>query len=651
MNKQGLILMIILFASVINLRAQEYSVNSPDEKISLRMSIEKSITISILYDGEKLLNPSPVAMKLNNMSFGNDAKVIKKSKQSVNRIIAPEIKVKEAKIKEHYNELTLFFEGNYSFTIRAFNEGVAYRFESNIKNDILVKSETAKYNFNGNYMCWWPKERSFHSNNQVYYDYKSLMELNNDDLGSLPLIVQPVDGPKIVITETDLTDYPGMWLQGAEGTSLTLTNPSYPKVTKQENDRKVIVTEREGYIAKTSGVRTFPWRIFAIAGEDGALITNQLSYLLAGSCQIKDYSWIKPGKIAWDWWNANNIQGVDFESGINTETYKYYIDFASKYGIEYILLDEGWYELGDLMKQVPDIDVEELVKYGKEKGVGIILWVVWKTLDDQLDVVLSQFEKWGVKGIKVDFMDKDDQWMVNYYYKIAAKAADHKLLVNFHGSYKPAGLRRMYPNVLTREGVNGGEQYKWSYRQTPEHNLITPFGRMLAGPMDYTPGAMNNAQEKNFKPIFDRPMSMGTRCHQLAMYVCYESPLQMLCDAPSNYYKEPEAMEFLSKVPVVWDEIKVLKAKVADYLVVARRSDAIWYVGGMTDWTEREFEIDFSFLEKDQKYKMIIVQDGKNANKIATDFKRVSTEITNSDKIKIKMAKGGGWVAQIIPVE
>ncbi|MEN8119305.1 MAG: glycoside hydrolase family 97 catalytic domain-containing protein, partial [Bacteroidota bacterium] len=330
-------------------------------------------------------------MELSDRSFGIANKVLKKKTRSVNRLITPEVRVKAAEIRENYNELKLILK-DYSFIIRAYNEGVAYRFESNLKHEIIVKSETANYNFNGNYMCWWSKENSFHSSNQVYYDYKSLMELKSSDLASLPLIVQSTNGTKI-----------------------------------------------------------------------------------------------------------------------------------------------------------------------------------------------------------------------------AKKAAEHKLLVDFHGSYKPAGLRRMYPNVMTREGVNGGEQYKWSYRQTPEHNLITPFGRMLAGPMDYTPGAMNNAQEKNFKPIFDRPMSMGTRCHQLAMYVCYESPLQMFCDAPSMYYKEPEAMEFLSQVPVVWDETKVLEAKVADYLLIARRNGANWYIGGMTDWSERELEIDFSFLKKDQKYKMIILQDGKNA--------------------------------------
>jgi len=650
--------MIKLFASTIllmviafSLNAQTKTISSPDSLISVVIDFDKELKISILYDGNVLMKPSVVGMELEKMSFGVNAKLLQEKREFVRRTITPEIKIKTAKLKASYNELTLKFKGNYSFTVRVFNEGFGYRFESNINKDIIVKSEKAEYVFNGNYMCWWAKESSFHSNNQVYYYYKSLAELTDDDLGSLPLVIQPTTGPKLVITETDLIDYPGMWLKGTDGLSLSLTNPKFPKETKQQGDRDVIVTKREDYIATTNGTRTFPWRVFAIAKNDGELITNQLTYLLASECKIDDYSWIKPGKIAWDWWNANNIKGVDFEAGINTETYKYYVDFAAKYNIEYIILDEGWYVLGDLLKLTPGFDLEELISYADDKGVGVILWVVWKTLDDQLDEAFNQFEKWGAKGIKVDFMDKDDQWMVNYYHKIAKKAAEHKLLVDFHGSYKPAGLRRMYPNVLTREGVNGGEQYKWSYRQTPEHNLITPFSRMLAGPMDYTPGAMNNAQKENFKPIFNRPMSMGTRCHQLAMYVCYESPLQMLCDAPSNYYSEPEAMEFLSAVPVVWDETIVLEAKVSDYLIIARRNNDKWYIGAMTDWTEREFVIDFSFLEKGKEYKMTLIKDGVNANRIATDFKREVVIITNKDNINVKLAKGGGWVAQIERVD
>jgi alpha-glucosidase len=650
MKKFSSIIVIFLFLGM-TVQAKQYAIKSPDKKISVAISIGKSLSFSIRYNGKILLAPSPVAMHLKGSNFGPNAKVIKIQKESHINIVPPEIFTKSDKIVNHYNQLSLFFKGNYSFSVRVFNNGMAYRFESARNDKIYVQSESAEYHFPDNDMCWWAHEKDFHSNNQVFYHYQSLLSLNKDDLGSLPLIVQTTEGLKMVITESDLNDYPGMWLHGAQGTSLTMTHPAYPKTSEQIGDREVFVRKTQDYIAKTSGNRTFPWRIIAIAPHDADLITNQLVYLLASPCQLKDISWIKPGKVAWDWWNANNIYGVNFKAGINTQTYKYYIDFAAKYGIPYIILDEGWYQLGDLTKLNPNINMDELNRYARQKGVGIILWVVWKTLDDQLEQAYAEFEKWGIKGIKVDFMDRDDQWMVNYYHKIARTAAEHHLLVDFHGAYKPAGLRRMYPNIITREAVNGAEEFKWSYHETPEHDLILPFGRMMTGPMDYTPGAMNNAQKENFKPIFNRPMSMGTRCHQLAMYVCYESPLQMLCDAPSNYYRQPEAMEFLSKVPTVWNETKVLKAKVSDYLIVARRNGNNWFIGGMTDWTSRRFTLSFSFLKKNKKYRIIYLEDGVNADHIATDFKRVSKIITAADTLTIRMAKGGGYAAQIIPID
>jgi alpha-glucosidase len=439
-----------------------------------------------------------------------------------------------------------------------------------------------------------------------------------------------------------------MWFRGSNTNSLKRVSAKFPKKTIKKSDRHLPIVEREDYIAKTSGNRNFPWRIFAVAENDADLIANQLTFVMASPNKLDDVSWIKPGKVAWDWWNANNIYGVDFEAGINTETYKYYIDFASEYGIEYIILDEGWYKLDHIDELVPEIDMEGLLTYAKKKNVGIILWCVWKSLDDKLEASLKQFEDWGIKGIKVDFMNRDDQEMVNFYHKIAEKAAGHKLLVDFHGSYKPAGIRRMYPNVLTREGVNGAEQYKWSMYQSPEHDLILPFGRMLAGPMDYTPGAMHNAQKKDFKPIFDTPMSLGTRCHQLAMYVCFESPLQMLCDSPSNYYKEPEVMGFLSAVPSVWDETVVLDAKVSDYVSIARRNADNWYVGGMTDWDSRDMNLDLSFLPKGKKYLMTLYVDGKNADNNAIDFKQTKTIVDYTFKQKIHLAKGGGFAAMII---
>lgn len=645
-----LICLLHLFLFIGAVHAKEYKLQSPDKKTSILIQTGEDLSFAVRHNQISLLAPTKIALELESITLGKEPKVIQKQTNSVNRNITPEVCEKTNTIVEAYNELKLSFQKNFAVCFRAYNNGVAYRFETNFPQEIIVKSETGDYQFAQNNLVYWPKERSFHSNNQVYYDFTSLGELSSKDLGSLPVLMDTGKGVKMVIGETDLEDYPGMWFNGAEGSALVSTFPAYPNKTEQVGDRDVFVRDRKDYIAKTNGTRTFPWRYIAIAENDGDLITNQLSWLLADPCAIEDPSWIKPGKVAWDWWNANNVYGVDFRAGINTETYKYYIDFAADYGLEYIILDEGWYELGDLMKIVPEMDMEELTTYAKEKGVGLILWVVWKTLDDQLEEALDQFQKWDIKGIKVDFMDKDDQWMVNYFHKIAKESAKREILVDFHGSYKPAGLRRKYPNVLTREGVNGGEQYKWSLRQTPEHNLITPFSRMVAGPMDYTPGAMNNAQKKNYKPIFDRPMSMGTRCHQLAMYVAYESPLQMLCDNPSNYRKEPECMKFLSAVPAVWDETNVLDAKIADYLLLARRKGEEWYLGAMTDWDARTLEFDLSFLPKGKKYKMTIYQDGINADRNAIDYQMKEIIVDNTYQTEFKMAPGGGMAAMLQPL-
>jgi alpha-glucosidase len=406
------------------------------------------------------------------------------------------------------------------------------------------------------------------------------------------------------------------------------------------------VTRSAPYIAETRGTRSFPWRVLAIAETDGDLILNQLVYLLSDPCRLEDASWIRPGKAAWDYWSALNVYGVDFPAGINTDTYRYFIDFASDYGIEYIILDEGWYADGDLLSVTPSIDMEALMAHARKKNVGVILWVTWKALEDQLTPALDRFQRWGVAGIKVDYMQRDDQWMVNYYWKIAREAANRRMIVDFHGCYKPAGLRRAYPNVLTREGVQGLEQCKVTDTLTPEHNLTIPFIRMVAGPMDYTPGAMINAQKENFKPIFKQPMSLSTRCHQLAMFVVYESPLQMLADSPSNYRREPECMEFLRRVPTVWDETVVLHARIGDCLALARRSGDEWYVGAMAGETPRDLTLDFSFLDPG-RYKIDFYQDGVNAERNASDFRFDTARINRDSRMTIHLARGGGWAARI----
>ncbi len=634
---------------------KEHLLKSPDGSVVMQIHIENAITYSLIVDDQPVLDHASIALKVDNRVLGENPKLIKRKRRSVDRILYPELKVKSSTIRDYFNELQFDFKENFSIVFRAYNNGVAYRFKTSFNHEIAIQSETAGFYFADNFLTYFPREEEFFSHNERLYEHVVLDSLSKKDLCSLPILVE-TDEIKLLISESALLDYPGMWLTGGEGNRL---NAVFPKAALKEevdnsrwtDDRSVRVAETADYIAKTNGSRSFPWRFIAIAKTDSDLITNQISYQLAEPSRLSDHSWIKPGKVAWDWWNYNNIYNVDFRAGINTETYKYYIDFASKYGIEYIILDEGWYKLGDVLEINPDIDVLELINYGNSKNVGIILWVIWSSLDQKLDEALDTFEKWGVKGLKIDFMQRDDQWMVNYYERIAKACAEHKLLVDYHGSYKPAGLRRTYPNVLTREGVKGNENNKWADYITPEHNLILPFIRMVAGPMDYTPGAMLNAQKENFGIAWNRPMSLGTRCHQLAMYVCFESPLQMLCDAPSNYYREEQCMEFLSKVPVVWDETVVLEAELSDKLLMARRYKDEWYIGGMTDWTSRKIMLDLSFLPKGKKYEMILFEDGINADRAAIDFKQTRLIVDATFTREIFLAKGGGMAAMLVPLK
>ncbi len=645
-------LKMLTFTLVFNLLAifagsENFTLKSPDGNLWIKISVENEITYSLYFKSEELISPSSVFLFHNkNVKRKNELKIVDIERSSVYDVLYPVIKQKSKEIAEEYNELKIYFANNFNLVFRAYDIGAAYRFETEFDGELTVLSEKANFNLSANEIIYFPEEESFQSHNERIYHKKNLSDLKPDQFCSLPALIEKQNGVKVLISESDLDDYPGLWLKINDQKNLEGILPGVALKTSQPNDRDENVEKHADYLAETNGERSYPWRILAVAENDADLITNQLVYLLGKPLQLDDVSWIKPGKVAWDWWNDWNIYGVDFKAGVNTATYKYYIDFASKYGLEYIILDEGWYELGDLMKVVPEIDIEEIVNYGKEKNVGVILWVIWKTLDNQLTESLDQFEEWGVKGIKVDFMQRDDQWMVQYYHKIAKEAADRKMLVNFHGSYKPAGLRRAYPNVITREGVKGLENVKWSKHITPEHNLTLPFTRMVAGPMDYTPGAMVNTHPKNFNISWSRPMSMGTRCHQLALYVNFESPLQMLADNPSNYLSEPKCMEFLKKVPTVWDETKVLHARIGDYLVTARKYVHTWYIGAMTDENAREFELDFSFLD-DGNYQIEIWKDGINVDKYASDFATESLNISNSDKMKIKLAAGGGWVAII----
>jgi len=635
-------LIVLLLSS--HLSAKNYQVKSPDNRLIISVNVDQSTTWRVQKEEQDILLASPISLSLNNgLTLGKAAKVKKTSTKHITESISPIVKRKYQVIHNECNEMTISFSKGYSLVVRAYNEGAAYRWVTRQKGQITVMDEEVTFNFKDDYKIWFPEEESIYTHQERLYSYISLSEITPERFCSTGTLVDLPNGRKVFISESDLEDYPGMFLEGYGDYGLKGKFSAYPLETKQTSDRDVSVAKYANYLAKTTGNRRFPWRLLIVSDNDKELVESELVYKLAKPLQIDDPAWITPGKVAWDWWNDLNITGVDFESGVNTETYKYYIDFAAKYGLNYIILDEGWYHLEDVLKIKKEVDLNAILQYGEKKNVGIILWVTWKALDDKLDEALAQFEKWGVKGIKVDFMQRDDQWMVNYYHKIARKAADHKLLVDFHGSYKPTGLRRAYPNVITREGIFGLEQNKWIDKEDPEHNVTLPFIRMVSGPMDFTPGAMINATQKDFRAVWSKPMSQGTRCHQLAMYVVYESPLQMLADNPTHYYQEPECMEFLSPVPSVWDDTRVLEAKVSDYIVMARKNGDTWYLGAMTDWTARDFTIDFSFLDAG-KYELILWKDGENAHRNATDYKKETLTVTDASKLSVHLAPGGGWV-------
>ncbi len=565
---------------------------------------------------------------------------------SVDENITPVLPTKFSTIRDNYNQLTLN-AGLYDIIFRAYDDGVAYRFVTRFKAPTKVLSEQVTYNMVEDGDTFFGKEDSLYTHQERVYLTKQLSEYQDGEFASPPMITTNSKGVRTLITEADLESYSGMYIEIGGERVLKGKFPHFALETNQSTDRDVRVSQYAEYLAEVDGDRSYPWRVAIITDNDGDLIESTMVYKLASESRIEDTSWITPGKVAWDWWNANNVYGVDFESGVNTQTYKYFIDIASKYNLRYIILDEGWYDLDKgILSVVPEIDMQELIAYGKEKCVDVILWATWKALEEDEDEALATFEKWGVKGIKIDFMQRDDQQMVDFYYRIAEKAAKHKLLVDYHGCYKPTGLHRTYPNVVTYEGVKGLENLKWSALPDPVHNVTIPFLRMVAGPMDYTPGGMTNLYPEEFVVNFDRPSTIGTRAHQLALYVVFESPLQMLADNPSNLDREPLTMEFLSQVPVTWDETRVIDAKVGEYVVIARRKGDKWFIGGLNSWKEREFEVSLDFLGEGS-YKVISWEDGKNVKRQAIDHAKYIKRVDNSQSLKLKIAAGGGYVAII----
>ena len=660
--------MTILTAVLMTVSAaaasKHYELKSPDGKLVVSIQAGDGISYSLTHGQDLLLDKTDISMAtVEGVFFGGVQPVRKVTRRSVSETINTVI-YKKAQVKDEYNEIVLKFK-QFSVVFRAYDAGMAYRFISHLKGEYHIEYEMAEFNFAQDWNMWVAYvaqhtetlEGQFYNSFENRYEYTPLSKWNKDRLAFLPLMVDGPNGKKMVITEADLLNYPGMYLYNAgDDHDLTGRFAPYPDEVKQggHNSLQMEVQSRYDYIARCNGGESFPWRIVAVSENDTQMADNDMVYRLATPADpAKDWSWVKPGKVAWDWWNDWNIDGVDFVSGINNDTYKYYIDFASANGIEYVILDEGWSVNGkaDLFQVVPEIDLPMLVEYASERNVGLILWAGYWAFDRDMEKVCEHYSKMGIKGFKIDFMDRDDQYMVDFHRRAAEMTAKYQMLADFHGSYKPAGLHRTYPNVINFEGVHGLETMKWSDASVDQviYDVTVPYIRMMAGPMDYTQGAMRNATRSNYHPVYNEPMSQGTRCRQLAEYVVFESPLNMLCDSPSNYMREQECLKFIADIPTVWDETKALCGEVGKYIVMARRSGDTWYVGGLTDWHASSMEISLDFLPEGE-YVIEMYVDGPNAYRIARDYRKVTSDLPSDRKLSVDMAPGGGFAAVISPV-
>lgn len=655
--KRGIFVWIMLsLALTIGAKEKNYTLVSPNGNLEVNITLGDQITYTVTQNGTVLLDKSRPALILkeeNNAVLGDQPKLQKQSRKSVKETIISPLYRFSSFVSE-YNELSLSFKGNYALVFRAFNEGVAYRFKTSFKQPIVIQDEIAQFGFNENYTAYVPystspKERDpFAMAFQNLYTKTSIQDMDKDRIAFLPLTVDYQNGTKLTITESDLEAYPGMFIRGGGTNELTGVFAPYPANMDTRPGRSMtFVKERENYIAKVEGTRDYPWRVLAISEKDEQMPINNMVYALASPNRIGDYSWVKGGQVAWDWWNNWGISGVDFKAGINTDTYKYYIDFAAENKIPFVVLDEGWYNPreGDMLRVIPELDLPELIAYANQKQVRLILWCVFNVLDERLDEICKKYADMGIAGFKVDFLDRDDQTAVEMAYRIADMAAKYKLTLDYHGIYKPTGINRTYPNVINFESVFGMEEVKWSpvEKDMMAYDVTMPYIRQMAGYIDYTPGAMRNATKRDFKAIFNNPMSQGTRCHQLAAYIIHDSPLTMLADNPTIYRKEQECTDFIVSIKNTGiDETRVLQGQLGEYIVLARRVGEEWYVGGMTDWTPREVELDFSFLT-DGSYQAAIFEDGMNADRQASDYKKTIQQVSKNTKMKLKLASGGGF--------
>ena len=631
----------------IKAQKRPIELSSPNGKLKVSIEIGDKIYYSLFADGKALLTKNHLALMLRDGNLGENPKLIN-SKQSKNDdVIKPYIALKFSTVKNAYNNLLLNFKGDYSVEFRAFDEGVAYRFITKKKGDVEVMNEDFAINFPQDYSLNLQQPNGFKTSSEDAYTHISSSSWKaTDKISTLPVLIDTKQGYKILISESGLIDYPGMFLKGSGNNGAEGTFPKAPLEFGDDGDRSQKILKSADYIAKTAGTRNFPWRYFLVTSDDKQILENTMTLKLAPKSVLEDPSWIKPGQASWEWWNGATPYGpdVNFVSGYNTDTYKYFIDFASKYGVKYIVMDEGWAKtIEDPFTPNPNVDVKEIIRYGKEKNVGVILWLTWLTVHNHMDL-FKTFSDWGVKGVKIDFMDRSDQWMVNYYENVVKEAAKYKVMVDFHGAFKPSGLEYKYPNLISYEGVRGMEQMGGC---TPDNSVWFPYMRNAVGPMDYTPGAMISMQPDSYSSRRPNSASIGTRAYQMALFVVFESGIQMLADNPSLYLRNPDCTEFITSVPTTWDETVPLIAQAGEVTVVAKRKNAEWFIGGMTNGKEktRDLELNFDFLEKGKTYSMTYFEDGINAGYQAMDYRKKTMSVKAGDKMTIKMVKNGGFAA------
>ena len=618
---------------------------SPDKQTCVSVTLADKIYYDVVSNNDTLLKQSIVGMQLRNKTLGDNPVLKKKRVRNIEETVTPLFPLKYSQVENNYTLLSLDMQGGYAVDFRIYNDGVAFRMRTSLPGEIEVMQENTVFQLAENCKLVLQQPGGFKTGCEEYY---SLVNSNawkrEERMSELPILIMGQEY-KILLSEFDLYSYPGLFLRGNADNSLSAIQPKNPLEYEDDGDRKQRILKEADYIAKTQGTRTFPWRYMLITREDGRLAENTMPMRLSGKCMLKDTEWIKPGQTCWDWLNGIPYgPDVTFKGGINLDTYKYFVDFASRNGIPYIIMDEGWaLSTKDPYRTNPNVNLPELIRYAKSKNVGIFVWLPWLTVEHNMEL-FQKFEEWGIVGTKIDFMDRQDQWMVDFYERVAKKAAEHHIMIDFHGAFHPSGLEYRYPNVLTYEGVRGME-FNGGCR--PNNSIWFPFLRGAIGPMDYTPGPMICYQPEYHHG--NRPFcsGVGTKVYHLAAFVLFESHLQMLMDNPSRYDMWPDCRDFITSVPVNWDETRVLVAEAGQYIVMAKRRGDKWFIGGITNDKQREVEVTLSFLPEGKELHMTSFVDGVNADRMAMDYRMEQRTVNRNTKLSIKMARNGGFAAAI----